>query len=173
MEELSKRKQKILRALVDEFVSTAEPVSSGDIKAKYMPEVSSATIRNDLAALEKMGYLEQPHTSSGRVPLPQAYKLYVENIIPDCVLTPAEIKYIRSSFDKKVDKVEDIIKQTAKVLADVTNYTSVIVVKNFKFWLRKSSSCLSATTPRWLSSSPTTECLKTKPSTFRKTFART
>lgn len=53
MEELSKRKQKILRALVDEFVSTAEPVSSGDIKAKYMPEVSSATIRNDLAALEK------------------------------------------------------------------------------------------------------------------------
>ena len=68
MEELSKRKQKILRALVDEFVSTAEPVSSGDIKAKYMPEVSSATIRNDLAALEKMGYLEQPHTSSGRVP---------------------------------------------------------------------------------------------------------
>lgn len=132
MEELSKRKQKILRALVDEFVSTAEPVSSGDIKAKYMPEVSSATIRNDLAALEKMGYLEQPHTSSGRVPLPQAYKLYVENIIPDCVLTPSEIKYIRSSFDKKVDKVEDIIKQTAKVLADVTNYTSVIVVKNFK-----------------------------------------
>lgn len=129
--ELSKRKQKILQALVDEYITSAEPVSSSDIREKCMPEVSSATIRSELAALEEMGYLVQPHTSAGRVPLPAAYKLYVEKLMPENGLTPTEIEFIKSSFDDRLTKVEDIIKQTARIISDLTNYTSVIVVNNF------------------------------------------
>ena len=113
--EISKRKQKILQALVDEYVSSAQPVSSGDIREKYMPEISSATIRSELASLEELGYLSKPHTSAGRVPSPMAYKLYVDKLMPDVGLTAEEA----------------IISRTAKVISDITNYTSVIVVDNF------------------------------------------
>ena len=78
--ELSERKKKILHALVDLYISTGQPVSSADIQSKYLPEVSSATIRAELSALEALGYIEQPHTSAGRVPLKDAYKFYVDSI---------------------------------------------------------------------------------------------
>ncbi|MEG2456246.1 MAG: heat-inducible transcription repressor HrcA, partial [Clostridia bacterium] len=71
--ELSPRKQKILQAVVDEYITSAVPVSSGEIREKYLLDVSSATIRSELASLEDMGYLIQPHISAGRVPLPAAY----------------------------------------------------------------------------------------------------
>lgn len=128
---LSKRKQKILQAVVDEYITSAEPVSSGEIRRKYLSDVSSATIRSELAALEEMGYLEQPHISAGRVPLPTAYKLYVDKLMVNTKLSKIEIDYIKSQFSNGMDKVEDIIKQTTKIISDVTNYTSVIVVKNF------------------------------------------
>ena len=129
--EISKRKQKILQALVDEYVSSAQPVSSGDIREKYMPEISSATIRSELASLEELGYLSKPHTSAGRVPSPMAYKLYVDKLMPDVGLTAEEAEFIRSNFSKRIDSVESIISRTAKVISDITNYTSVIVVDNF------------------------------------------
>ena len=130
--ELSERKQKILQAVVDEYITTAEPVSSGDIKEKYLADISSATIRNELASLEDMGYLVQPHVSAGRVPLPAAYKLYVDKVMKGKNLSKNEIAFIKDKFNERMDKVEDIIQKTAKVISDVTNYTSVVVVKNFK-----------------------------------------
>jgi Transcriptional regulator of heat shock gene len=130
--ELSKRKQKILQAVVDEYITSAEPVSSGDIREKYLSDVSSATIRSELAALEEMGYLEQPHVSAGRVPLPLAYRLYVDKFMDGRKLTREEIGFIKSQFSERMERIEDIIKQTAKIISDVTNYTSVIVVKNFQ-----------------------------------------
>ena len=130
--ELSERKQKILQAVVDEYITTAEPVSSGDIKEKYLADISSATIRNELASLEDMGYLVQPHVSAGRVPLPAAYKLYVDKVMSGKNLSKNEIAFIKDKFNERMDKVEDIIQKTAKVISDVTNYTSVVVVKNFK-----------------------------------------
>ena len=78
--ELSERKKKILHALVDVYIATGQPVSSADIQKGYMPEVSSATIRAELSALEALGYVDQPHTSAGRVPLKPAYQLYVGDI---------------------------------------------------------------------------------------------
>ena len=78
--ELTERKKKILHALVDLYITTGQPVSSSDIQSKYLPEVSSATVRAELSALEALGYIEQPHTSAGRIPLKDAYKLYVEGI---------------------------------------------------------------------------------------------
>ena len=127
---LSPRKQKILKAVVDEYIANASPISSGEIQSKYFSDISSATIRNELAALEEMGYLIQPHVSSGRIPSQKAYSLYVDKFIEKQSLTTREIAMIESSFDKRFGAIEDLVKNTAKVISDVTNYTSIIVLNN-------------------------------------------
>lgn len=129
-ENLSERKQKILKAVVDEYIASATPISSGEIKAKHFDNISSATIRNELSALEEMGYLIQPHISSGRIPSKKAYALYVDKFIQKQALTKTEMAFIESSFDKRFGAIEDLVKSTAKVISDITNYTSVIVLKN-------------------------------------------
>ena len=129
--ELSERKKRILNALVEIYIQTGEPVSSGDIQSRYLPDVSSATVRSELSALESMGYIEQPHTSAGRIPLAAAYKVYVQNIerAPNA-LTDAETLYLKNEFENRINQVEDISKQAAKVISDMTNYTSIFVSKS-------------------------------------------
>ena len=127
-DKLSDRKKKILSAVIDTYIDNAEPVSSSEIKNNYIKDLSSATIRSELSALEEMGYLIQPHTSSGRVPSVEAYRYYVERMMVDRTLTADELELIQSYFDSKVLEVDDIIKKTAKIISDVTNYTSVILV---------------------------------------------
>jgi heat-inducible transcriptional repressor len=127
---LSSRKQKILRAVVDEYIKEATPISSGEIKSKYFDDISAATIRAELSTLEDMGFLVQPHTSSGRIPSHLAYRFYVDNFLLDRPLGVEEIAAIDKSFKNKFTKVEEIVKTAAKVISDVTNYTSVIVLKN-------------------------------------------
>lgn len=127
---LSERKQKILKAVVDEYIRRAAPVSSGEIKAKYLDDISSATIRSELSTLEDMGYLVQPHTSAGRIPSSAAYKYYVDNFIDKHPLKKQDMAKINASFSAKFAEVEEIVKTAAKVISDVTNYTSVIVLKN-------------------------------------------
>lgn len=129
-DKLSERKQKILKAVVDEYIVNANPVSSGEIKDKYFDNISSATIRNELSALEDMGYLIQPHISSGRIPAKKAYALYVDKFIQKKSLTKKEIALIEESFNNRFGAIEDIVRSTAKVISDITNYTSVIVLKN-------------------------------------------
>ena len=80
---MDNRKRRILQAIVEEYINTAEPVSSGSIVKKYGLDLSSATIRNEMAELEKVGYLEKPHTSSGRVPSAKGYRLYVNELLND------------------------------------------------------------------------------------------
>ena len=130
VKELSERKRKILHAVVDLYISTGEPVSSADVQSKYLPDVSSATIRAELSALEALGYLEQPHTSAGRVPLQSAYKFYVGDLGASKALTDAETAFIRQRFEEKLGEVGDITRQAAKIISDVTNYTSFLVTKN-------------------------------------------
>ncbi len=129
--ELSERKKIILHALVDSYITTGQPVSSADIQKSYLSDVSSATIRAELSALEALGYIEQPHTSAGRVPLKPAYKFYVSELKGGVggMLTDAETAFIRREFTKKLTDVEDISKQAAKIISDVTNYTSFCVEK--------------------------------------------
>lgn len=131
--ELTERKKRILHALVDLYISTGQPVSSSDIQSKYLPEVSSATVRAELSALEALGYIEQPHTSAGRVPLKDAYKFYVEAISESddhsTMLTDQETAFIREKFLKRLGKIQDISVEAAKIISDVTNYTSFIVEK--------------------------------------------
>ena len=127
--ELSERKKKILHALVDVYIATGQPVSSADIQKGYMPEVSSATIRAELSALEALGYVDQPHTSAGRAPLKPAYQLYVGDIehMGARALTDEETAFIRSKFADKLSEVRDISKRAAEIISDVTNYTSFVV----------------------------------------------
>ena len=128
--ELSERKKKILHALVDLYISTGQPVSSADIQSKYLPEVSSATIRAELSALEALGFIEQPHTSAGRIPLKDAYKFYVDSsdgASTANMLTDQETAFIRDNFFGRLGQIEDLSKEAAKIISDVTNYTSFVV----------------------------------------------
>lgn len=131
--ELSERKKRILHALVDLYITTGQPVSSSDIQSQYLPEVSSATVRSELSALEALGYIEQPHTSAGRVPLKEAYRFYVESIDTDTdnMLTDTETELIRNRFIQKLGHIENISKEAAKVISDMTNYTSFFIEKKY------------------------------------------
>ena len=99
---LTGRKEKILQAIVDGYIENCQPVSSAEIREKHLPALSSATIRNEMAALEEMGYLTQPHTSSGRIPTAEAYRLYVEKLMPRRKLSRSELKIVKRYFNKKI-----------------------------------------------------------------------
>ncbi|MDE7395038.1 MAG: hypothetical protein K2M95_02815, partial [Clostridiales bacterium] len=122
---LSGRKEKILQAVVDSYINSCEPISSAEIQEHHLPALSTATIRNELAALEEMGYLAQPHTSAGRVPTAEAYRLYVERLMPRRKLTRSELKTVKRYFNRKITELDDILKSTAKVISEITNLTGV------------------------------------------------
>lgn len=129
---LSGRKEKILQAVVDSYINSCEPISSSEIHSNHLPALSSATIRNEMAALEEMGYLVQPHTSAGRIPTAEAYRLYVEKLMPKRKLTRGELKIVKRYFNRKVTEIDDILKSTAKVISEITNLTSVAYAQNVK-----------------------------------------
>lgn len=129
---ISDRKEKIIQAVVDSYIVSCEPISSAEIKENYLPDLSSATIRNELAALEEMGYLAQPHTSAGRVPTAEAYRLYVDKLMPKRKLSKSELRVINSYFDHKITEIDTILKNTAKVISEITNLTSVAVIPDVK-----------------------------------------
>ena len=123
---LSDRKKKVLNALVDSYITDAEPISSSAIKSKYMPDVSSATIRSELATLEELGYLVQPHVSSGRVPSAMAYRFYVDCLLSECGDT--DVDGLDETLKRRMSSVEELVRETAKTVSDVTNYTSLMVL---------------------------------------------
>ncbi len=124
---LSERKKKILQAVVDGYIETAQPVSSKDIQQRCLNDCSSATIRNELSALESMGYLVQPHISSGRAPSSKAFRLYVDELMETGPLTEEEIKLINGYFNHQINSVEEMVSSVAKIITKITNYTSVVV----------------------------------------------
>lgn len=122
---LSDRKKKILQYVVDDYIATAQPVSSKSITEKYMQGISSATVRSELAGLEELGYLNQLHTSSGRVPSIEAYKLYVTELMDKSGLTRKEVGEIRRAFTTHADNLETVVQNAVKVISQLTDYTSV------------------------------------------------
>jgi heat-inducible transcriptional repressor len=124
---LSDRKKKILCAVVDGYIDSAEPISSKVIQEKYQIDCSSATIRNELSALESMGYLLQPHVSAGRVPSQKAFRLYVDELMSDDPLTERDIDLIDNYFGSKIEDIETVVAKVAAAISDITNYTSVVV----------------------------------------------
>ena len=125
--ELDTRKLQILKAIIDEYILSASPVGSRSISRRDGFNLSSATIRNEMADLEDLGYLEQPHTSAGRIPSDKAYRLYVNSIVHRAQLSPDEIKLMRAHFDSHIDEIEQVMKQTAHALSAVTQYTAMVL----------------------------------------------
>jgi Transcriptional regulator of heat shock gene len=121
---LSDRKRKILKAVVDDYIESAQPISSKDICEKHLSDCSPATIRNELSALESMGYLVQPHISSGRIPSQKAFRLYVDELMTVNPLSKEEIDVIDSYFKKRADNIEELVDRVAKVISETTNLTS-------------------------------------------------
>ena len=119
------RKLTVLRAIVDEFVTSHEPVGSKAIAAKHALGVSPATIRNDMAALEEQGYITQPHTSAGRIPTDKGYRLFVDRISEVKPLSNAEKSAISRFLDQAID-LDDVMVRTTKLLAQLTQQVAVV-----------------------------------------------
>lgn len=124
---LNNRKKEILQAIIEEYIQTAEPVSSNAIVSKYNVDCSSATVRNEMADLEKLGYLDKPHTSAGRVPSAKGYRFYVDELIKEDNISMEEIMYIQSKLQTKVNQMQDLAKVTTNTLSEVTHYPIVSI----------------------------------------------
>ena len=124
---LNDRKKKVLQAIVEEYVNTAEPVSSTSLTDRNELNYSSATIRNEMADLEKSGYLEKTHTSSGRIPSEKGYRYYVDELLQDDNISLEEIKYISDKLEAKVNEIEDLTKITTTTISEITHYTTVAI----------------------------------------------
>lgn len=127
---LNDRKKQILQAVIEEYINTAEPVSSGTLVEKYGLDFSSATIRNEMADLEKEGYLEKPHTSAGRIPSVKGYRFYVDELLNDENISLDEIQYIKTQLETKVNEMEDLTKITTNTISDITHYATVAIGPN-------------------------------------------
>lgn len=125
--QLDERKFLILQAIIDDYITTAMPVGSRTISRKSGVGFSPATIRNEMSDLEELGYLDQPHTSAGRVPSNKAYRLYVDQLLKVGRLSSDESERIHDYMLSRSAKVDDVIRSAAQALADATNYTSVII----------------------------------------------
>ena len=125
--EMTDRKKKVLRSVVDLYIRTAEPVGSKAITELPDMKYSSATIRNEMADLTAMGYLEQPHTSAGRIPSPAGYRLYVDELMADYQLSLDETKSISSALEDKMQKVDRLVEKVAKLVSQATDLPAISV----------------------------------------------
>ena len=125
--ELTERKKKVLRCIVDLYIRTAEPVGSKAIAQMPDMNFSSATIRNEMAELTTMGYLEQPHTSAGRVPSATGYRLYVDELMMDYRLSLDEAKSINTAIEEKMQRVDKIVEKVAKLVSQATDLPAISV----------------------------------------------
>ena len=123
--ELTERKKKVLRSVVDLYIRTAEPVGSKAITALPDMKYSSATIRNEMADLTAMGYLEQPHTSAGRIPSASGYRLYVDELMMDYRLSIDETKSINTAIEEKMQRVDKMVEKMAKLVSQATNLPAI------------------------------------------------
>ena len=123
---LNERKIQILQAIINDYIETAEPVGSRTIAKKYNLGISSATIRNEMSDLEEMGFILQPHASSGRNPSELGYRLYVDHLMQKKELGSEEQRYLQSVIARNVGQIDYLLEETAKALSALTNYTTII-----------------------------------------------
>jgi len=123
--EMTERKKKVLRSVVDLYIRTAEPVGSKAITELPDMKYSSATIRNEMADLTAMGYLEQPHTSAGRIPSAAGYRLYVDELMADYRLSIDETKSINTAIEEKMQRVDKMVEKVAKLVSQATNLPAI------------------------------------------------
>ena len=126
-EPLDDRKAGILRAVVEEYIDTAQPVGSSRIVQTGGLQVSAATVRNELSVLEREGYLTQPHTSAGRVPTEKGYRFFVDQLTPKGTLQPAQRQAVQSFFNTTHGALEQMLHDTSRLLSNLTDYAAVVV----------------------------------------------
>ncbi|MCI8480040.1 MAG: heat-inducible transcription repressor HrcA [Oscillibacter sp.] len=130
--ELTDRKKQILKVVVEDYIRTAEPVGSKAIAGRMGGSLSSATIRNELADLVDLGYLEQPHTSAGRVPAPKGYRLYVNELMERQKLSLAETEEINQSLRGKLEQLDRLLSQAGRAVSSFVNYPAYAVAAGRK-----------------------------------------
>ena len=128
---LDLRKRAILQAVIEDYIMTAEPIGSRTIARRHDLGLSSATIRNEMSDLEEMGFLLQPHTSAGRIPSEKGYRFYVDELVKNYELTVQELQNIRDGLDKRINDMEDAIKQASRVISELTDYTAIAITPHF------------------------------------------
>ncbi|MDE3839670.1 heat-inducible transcriptional repressor HrcA [Bacillus methanolicus] len=124
---LTDRQLLILQVIVDDFIRSAQPVGSRSLSKKEEISLSSATIRNEMADLEELGYIEKTHTSSGRIPSEKGYRYYVDHLLSPQKLRQEEVQKIKSIFAERIYELEIIVQKSAQILSDLTNYTAIVL----------------------------------------------
>jgi heat-inducible transcriptional repressor len=124
---LDERKAAILRAVVEEYIETAQPVGSGRVVKTARVRASAATVRNEMATLERDGYLVQPHTSAGRVPTDQGYRFFVDHLTAPGTLQPAKLQQVRDFFATAHGELEHMLQDTSRFLSTLTDCAAVVV----------------------------------------------
>lgn len=127
MNDMNERKEKILAAIIHDFVATAEPVGSRTIARRYRLGISPATIRNEMADLEELGFIEQPHTSAGRIPSDKGYRYYVDSLMEDYTISLQEYNNVLKLFELKVGQLEALLETTGQILSQMTSYMALIL----------------------------------------------
>ncbi len=123
---LNERKIKILQAIINDYIATAEPVGSRTIAKKYDLGISSATIRNEMSDLEEMGFIIQPHASAGRIPSDLGYRLYVDRLMQHKELDDSEQVYLQNVINRNISRIDYLMEETARAVSMMTKYTSII-----------------------------------------------
>lgn len=123
---IDERKQEILWAVIQDYVATAEPVGSRTVARKYNLGISPATVRNEMADLDELGYLEQPYTSAGRVPSQRGYRYYVDHLMEPEVPTEEEKQLISANYQAKAKSISEVIERTGQLLSQLTGYASLV-----------------------------------------------
>lgn len=129
---LTDRQLLILQVIVDDFIQFAQPVGSRSLAKKDEIALSSATIRNEMADLEELGFIEKTHTSSGRIPSEKGYRYYVDHLLSPQKLAKQDIYKIKSIFAERIYEMEKIVQRSAKILSELTNYTSIVLGPDVK-----------------------------------------
>lgn len=128
---VSERKREILKAVISEYILTAEPVGSSAISGRYMKDVSSATVRNVMAELEELGFLGHPHTSAGRVPTDKGFRVYVDHLMQPKALHRDDKEEIRKVCTHSGQEVPDLIKDVSRILSTISHHTGLAIVSGF------------------------------------------
>lgn len=129
--ELSKRKKQILFRAIEEFIKDSSPITSGGIKDVASLDCSTATLRNELNTLEAMGFLKQLHTSGGRVPTPQGYRFYVEELLQGVSATNDELNEVHKLISSRTNSLNEMVSGIAKIVAKATNYPTVVMMNSY------------------------------------------
>ncbi|WP_096188341.1 heat-inducible transcriptional repressor HrcA [Evansella halocellulosilytica] len=124
---LTERQLLILNAIIDDYITNAEPVGSRSVSKREDINYSPATIRNEMSDLEELGFLEKPHSSAGRIPSQKGYRYYVDHLLSPKKLSKKEIVNIQSAFKEQYNELEEMIRESAKIVSSLTSYTSIVL----------------------------------------------